>query len=59
MRFRTILFDPEVYKNPEAFQPERFLKPNGEFNPDVFDPRQVIFGFGRRKWCVSSIFREM
>jgi len=37
------LHDPEVYPNPMAFDPTRFI---GE-NPQP-DPRDVVFGFGRR-----------
>ncbi|KAK0222302.1 cytochrome P450 [Armillaria fumosa] len=36
--------DPEVYKDPMTFNPERFLGPNPEQ-----DPREVSFGFGRRQ----------
>ncbi|KAF3910624.1 hypothetical protein ABW21_db0204541 [Orbilia brochopaga] len=35
--------DPNVYKDPETFNPERFLGPNPEPNP-----QSIIFGFGRR-----------
>ncbi|GAV99374.1 cytochrome p450 [Lentinula edodes] len=35
--------DPEVYKNPMEFNPERFL---GE-SPEQ-DPKDMVFGFGRR-----------
>ncbi|THU82832.1 cytochrome P450 [Dendrothele bispora CBS 962.96] len=35
--------DPEVYSDPETFNPGRFLGSNPE--PD---PREIVFGFGRR-----------
>jgi len=35
--------DPEVYRNPMTFNPDRFLGPN----PEV-DPRDACFGFERR-----------
>jgi cytochrome P450 len=38
-----MLRNPETYKDPEVFNPERFL---GE-NPET-DPRRIIFGLGRR-----------
>ena len=37
------LHDPETYKDPHAFRPERFLGDHPE--PD---PHSVVFGFGRR-----------
>ncbi|CAG9987967.1 unnamed protein product [Clonostachys byssicola] len=44
--------DPEVYKNPTEFEPERYLDPRSE--PD---PKPVIFGFGRRT-CVGRYFAD-
>ncbi|KAF8999670.1 cytochrome P450 [Cyathus striatus] len=38
--------DSNKYSNPEKFSPERFLSANGH-SPDE-DPRNYIFGFGRR-----------
>ena len=42
-----VLHDPEVFKDPMEFQPERYLK-DGKLNPDVRDPDCAAFGFGRR-----------
>ncbi len=36
-----------MYPNPDIFAPERFLK-DGMPNPDILDPQDVAFGFGRR-----------
>ncbi|KAK7449241.1 hypothetical protein VKT23_013386 [Stygiomarasmius scandens] len=35
--------DPRIYEDPATFKPERFLQPEPER-----DPRQFMFGFGRR-----------
>ncbi|KAK7694991.1 hypothetical protein QCA50_002179 [Cerrena zonata] len=43
----SILHDEKAYPNPNAFNPERFLK-DGVLNPDVRDPGVACFGFGRR-----------
>ena len=37
--------DENVYPEPFAFKPERFLDENGELNDD---DRVLAFGFGRR-----------
>ncbi|KAI0821983.1 cytochrome P450 [Trametes gibbosa] len=42
-----ILHDPKVYADPMAFRPERFIK-DGQLDPSVLDPRDLMFGFGRR-----------
>ncbi|PAV18972.1 cytochrome P450 [Pyrrhoderma noxium] len=39
----SLLHDPDTYKNPDEFCPERYL---GE-NPEL-DPSNMVFGFGRR-----------
>ena len=39
--------DPDLYPDPEAFNPDRFLK-DGEINPLVFNPEERVFGSGRR-----------
>ena len=44
--FRAILHDPERFPNPEAFDPTRWLTPDGQLN-DTADA-MAAFGFGRR-----------
>ena len=44
----AILRDPTTYPNPEAFNPDRFLK-DGKIDPLVFNPEDRIFGTGRRE----------
>lgn len=35
--------DPDIYHSADKFIPERY-----EENPDLSDPRDYVFGFGRR-----------
>ncbi|KAI0373553.1 CyP450 monooxygenase [Pilatotrama ljubarskyi] len=48
--------DPRHYSDPETFMPERFLK-DGKLNPDVLDPTEIAFGYGRRI-CPGRYFAE-
>lgn len=43
----AIFRDPTIYPDPEAFNPDRFLK-DGKINPLVLDPEGRAFGAGRR-----------
>ncbi|KIO29659.1 hypothetical protein M407DRAFT_21246 [Tulasnella calospora MUT 4182] len=35
--------DPSIYEDPSTFNPDRFID-----NPNILDPRDFVFGFGRR-----------
>jgi cytochrome P450 len=39
--------DESVYPDAHTFNPDRFLK-DGQINPDVKDPEQMLFGYSRR-----------
>ncbi|KAF5354017.1 hypothetical protein D9756_007058 [Leucocoprinus leucothites] len=52
----SILHDSEIYKDPLAYNPERFLK-DGKIDPKVQDPTVASFGFGRRI-CPGRYFAE-
>ncbi|RDX45250.1 cytochrome P450 [Lentinus brumalis] len=49
--------DPRYYPDPETFKPARFLLESGEWNPDVLDPAEIAFGYGRRM-CPGRHFAE-
>ena len=44
---RSMLRDEEVYPDPNTFNPDRFIK-DGVLNREIRDPRDIVFGFGRR-----------
>jgi cytochrome P450 len=44
---RAMVRDEKAYPDASTFNPERFLK-DGKINPDVQNPLDVVFGFGRR-----------
>lgn len=41
--------NPELFKEPDAFIPERYLEPVDEVTAKRRDPRSYVFGFGRRR----------
>ena len=45
---RSMTRDPIKYKDPEEFKPERFLEPCTAEVAQRMDPRNYVFGFGRR-----------
>jgi cytochrome P450 len=48
--FRLMLHDEDVYPDPHAFNPDRFLGPNPQ--PDPTD--HGAFGYGRRYACATA-----
>ena len=44
-----VMNDEEVYPDPSAFKPERYLK-DGKVDPSAKNPTFAAFGYGRRAW---------
>ncbi|KAJ8079620.1 hypothetical protein PM082_011207 [Marasmius tenuissimus] len=44
----AMMHDEAVYPDPFSFKPERFLTLGGQLDPNVQDPAQAVFGFGKR-----------
>ena len=42
------MHDPEVYEDPDAFRPERFIRDGRLDFSAAPDPAKFVFGFGRR-----------
>jgi Cytochrome P450 len=47
--------DEQMYPEAELFNPERFMKQNGK-EADQTDPRDFVFGFGRRQVLYSIVW---
>ncbi|KAJ6502264.1 cytochrome P450 [Mycena sanguinolenta] len=50
----NMVHDPEIYADPLVFNPSRFIASDGH-TPEP-DPRDVVFGFGRR--CVCKLVAD-
>ncbi|KIP12391.1 hypothetical protein PHLGIDRAFT_332753 [Phlebiopsis gigantea 11061_1 CR5-6] len=44
----AILHDESKYPNPDVFDPSRYLKPDGQLDPNAPAPTEAAFGYGRR-----------
>ncbi|KAI0260736.1 cytochrome P450 [Gloeopeniophorella convolvens] len=53
----AMLRDPEVFPDPERFDPERYLEKVDEDTARQRDPRAFVFGFGRRR-CPGAYLVE-
>ena len=49
-----MLHDDALYDDPDTYRPDRFMK-DGKINPDVQDPRDMFFGFGKRYASSSTL----
>ncbi|XP_038140011.1 cytochrome P450 1B1 [Cyprinodon tularosa] len=53
----SINHDPAIWSNPESFNPERFLDPQGALNKDLTS-NVLIFSLGRRR-CIGEELSKM
>ena len=49
--------DPAVYPDPNAFLPSRFAVDGTQKQQPAPDPREIVFGFGRRA-CAGKQFAD-
>jgi cytochrome P450 len=50
--FRAMQHEEKVFKDPEEYRPERYLK-DGQLDLSVRQPEVSAFGFGRRYQSIS------
>ncbi len=50
--FAAVMMDPENFPNPEKFDPERYLTPEGYFH---LHPKVIPFGIGKRR-CIGMLY---
>ena len=48
-----MMHDESIYTDAYTFKPDRYLK-DGKIDPNIQDPRDILFGFGRQ--CVLMTF---
>jgi hypothetical protein len=53
-----MLRDEDIYPNADAFLPERFLEPADDALKKRRDPRNYVFGFGRRRCPGMHLIEE-
>lgn len=53
----SINHDPALWEEPETFEPERFLNPNGTLNKDLTS-NVLIFSLGKRR-CIGENLSKM
>ena len=59
---RSMLRDERFYFDPNTFNPDRFIKiidNTPQLNPAVLDPRDILFGFGRRWSCCLCFYCKL
>ncbi|KAJ3556974.1 hypothetical protein NM688_g1728 [Phlebia brevispora] len=55
---RKMAHNPDVYPNPDEFNPGRFMK-DGQLDHEVLDPTTFVFGFGRRNCAGRHFVQEV
>lgn len=51
----SVHHDGQIFKDPEAFKPERFLDKNGAFMPSE---KMIQFGLGRRRCLADTLAKS-